>query len=152
MATERLAAHLQSAYSTPPGSSRLSLPLAGHFCTRRKFTLNLAATLLPPPLLSVKMRWPVRRQLSLGGDWSRRGALGHARTEVHTITHLYMEMFSISSFVPLSFNTIPLGETFRVTFCSFFPLAFAFGRKRGRGKLQAFNTDTSKGTQAEQRL
>ena len=62
----------------------------------------------------------------------------------HPVTHLYMETFSINSFVPLSFNTIPLGETFRVTFCSFFPLAFAFGRERGKGKLQAFNTDTSK--------
>lgn len=47
------------------------------------------------------------------------------------ITHLYMEMFSISSFVLLSFNTIPRGDTFRVTFCSFFPLAFAFEGEEG---------------------
>lgn len=39
----------------------------------------------------------------------------------------------MSSLVLLSFRTIPRGDTFRVTFCSFFPLAFAFGRKRGKG-------------------
>jgi len=35
--------------------------------TRRKFSLNLATTLLPPPLLSAQTRWPARRRRSPGG-------------------------------------------------------------------------------------
>ena len=41
-------------------------------------------------------------------------------------TDLYMEMFSISWLEALSCRMIPRGETFNVTFWSFFPLALAW--------------------------
>lgn len=46
-------------------------------------------------------------------------------------THLYIDMFSISWLDALSYRIIPLGDTFNVTFWSFFPLAFAC-KKRER--------------------
>lgn len=44
-----------------------------------------------------------------------------------------MDTFSMSCLVVLSVRIIPRGDTLRVTFCSFFPLALALGQTWVRG-------------------